>query len=56
MRILSLFNVRLNNITNEWLDFIKYQGFDYIEISPLQETKEEWNNEWWMGYTTCIEY
>ena len=50
MRILSLFNVKLNNITNEWLDFIRYQGFDYIEISPLQETKEEWNNEWWMLY------
>ena len=50
MRILSLFNVHLNDITSEWLEEIYNQGFDYIEISPLQETKEEYTDKWWMLY------
>lgn len=50
LRVLSLFNVELENISNDFLEIIKRQGFDYIEISPLQETKEEFSKQWWMLY------
>lgn len=49
MRILSLFNCRLNDIKSV-LPLIKEQGFDAVQISPLQRTKDDWSNEWWMLY------
>lgn len=44
MRILHLFNWRLKDIVNQ-LDTIKMQGFDAIQINPLQPLKNEFSNE-----------
>ena len=49
MRILSLFDCDLDTIIN-MLPEIKWQGFDAIQISPLQNTKDDSSNEWWMLY------
>ena len=49
MRILSLFNCKLQDIKGV-LPLVKEQGFDAVQISPLQRTKDEWSNEWWMLY------
>ena len=49
MRILSLFDCPLKDITNV-IPIIKEQGFDAVQISPLQPTKEEGSNWWWGLY------
>lgn len=49
MRVLSLFDCDLDNISF-YLPEIKKQGFDAIQISPLQETKDDSSKEWWMLY------
>lgn len=49
MRILQLFNWRLVDII-EYIPKIKEQGFDAIQINPLQPLKEDGPKEWWMSY------
>ncbi len=49
MRILSLFDCPLKDITNV-IPIIKEQGFDVVQISPLQETKPEGKEWWWNLY------
>ena len=49
MRVLSLFDCKLDSIVN-YLPEIKYQGFDAVQISPLQNTKDDSSHEWWMLY------
>ena len=49
MRILSLFDCDLDNISF-YLPEIKAQGFDAIQISPLQNTKDDKSKKWWMLY------
>ena len=49
MRIISLFDCNLNSI-KEYLGEIKKQGFDAVQISPLQVTKNNDSKEWWMLY------
>ena len=49
MRILSLFDCPLGDI-KEFLPLIKEQGFDAVQISPLQHTKDDYSKEWWMLY------
>ena len=49
MRILSLFYCDLDSIIS-YLPEIKRQGFDAIQISPLQNTKDDASTEWWMLY------
>ena len=49
MRIISLFDCSLNSI-KKYLGEIKNQGFDAIQISPLQRTKDDNSREWWMLY------
>ena len=49
MRILSLFDCRLECII-KYLPEIRYQGFDAVQISPLQNTKDDKSSEWWMLY------
>ena len=49
MRILSLFDCNLDSII-KYLPEIKRQGFDAIQISPLQNTKDDYSKEWWMLY------
>ena len=48
MRILSLFDCPLKDITNV-IPIIKEQGFDAVQISPLQPSKDE-NGAWWNLY------
>ncbi|HPZ23902.1 MAG TPA: alpha-amylase family glycosyl hydrolase [Bacilli bacterium] len=50
MRVLNLFNRELKYISNDMLEMVHNQGFDCIQISPVQPTKEEFNNVWWMLY------
>ena len=52
MRILHLFNWNLNDIIFE-LDGIKNQGFDAIQINPIQPLKEEGKDNWWLSYQPC---
>ncbi len=49
MRVLSLFDCNLDSVT-KYLSEIKYQGFDAVQISPLQNTKDDNSKEWWMLY------
>lgn len=49
MRILSLFDCNLESIV-KFLPEIKHQGFDAVQISPLQNTKDDSSREWWMLY------
>ena len=49
MRILSLFDCNLESIV-KFLPEIKHQGFDAVQISPLQNTKDDSSKEWWMLY------
>ena len=48
-RILQLFNCPIREI-KEWLPAIKAQGFDYIQISPLQNNKVDHTDGWWLLY------
>lgn len=49
MRILSMFDCNLNSIKDNLKD-VKNQGFNAIQISPLQKTKDDNSKEWWMLY------
>ena len=49
MRVLHLFNWRLEDIEKE-LWKISEQGFDAIQINPIQPLKEEGLKQWWMSY------
>jgi len=49
MRVLSLFDCDLNSVKDNLSD-VKNQGFDAIQISPLQNTKDDNSKEWWMLY------
>ena len=49
IRILNLFDCKLDTI-KELLPIIKSQGFNAVQISPLQNTKNDFSNEWWMLY------
>ena len=49
MRVVSLFDCNLDNIKC-FLKEIKEQGFDAVQISPLQNTKDDNSKEWWMLY------
>ena len=49
MRVLSLFDCNLSDIKSK-LREIKNQGFDAVQISPLQNTKDDNSKEWWMLY------
>jgi len=48
-RILSLFDCPLKD-AKRLLPIIKSQGFNVLQISPLQPTKDDSSNEWWMLY------
>lgn len=48
MKILHLFQWKITDIIRE-LDTIKNQGFDAIQISPIQGTKDS-GSEWWELY------
>lgn len=49
MRIIHFFNWRLNDIV-PILETVKKQGFDAIQLNPLQPLKEDGLKEWWMSY------
>ena len=49
MRILHCFNWKLNDIISI-LSKVKEQGFDAIQINPIQPLKEDGLKEWWMSY------
>lgn len=49
IRILNLFDCPLKNI-KDMLPLISYQGFNVVQISPLQRTKDDSSKEWWMLY------
>ncbi len=49
MRIIQCFNWRLVDIIPE-LEKIKEQGFDAIQINPIQRLKLDGLREWWMSY------
>lgn len=49
MRILHLFNWNLKDIMEE-LEEIKNQGFDAIQINPIQPIREKNSGKWWMSY------
>ena len=46
MRIVHLFNWKLNDID---VNKVKYQGFDAIQISPIQPVKQD-EGPWWILY------
>ena len=48
-RILSLFDYELKEI-EKLLPIIKSQGFNAVQTSPLQKTKEEDKEYWWILY------
>ena len=49
MRVVHMLNWNLNDIKNN-LGRIKDQGFDTIQINPIQPLKEESTENWWMSY------
>lgn len=49
MRILHCFNWKLTDIISI-LSEVKEQGFEAIQINPIQPLKEEGLKEWWMSY------
>ncbi len=49
MRIIHFFNWRLLDIIPV-LAKVKEQGFDAIQINPIQPLKEDGVKEWWMSY------
>ena len=52
MRILHLLNWPLKDISY-CLDKISSQGFNAIQINPIQPLKENGYREWWMSYQPC---
>lgn len=49
MKVIQLLNWKLNTIEKE-LENIKNQGFDAIQINPMQPFKEEQQFHWWSSY------
>lgn len=49
VRILSLFDCQLTEI-KKMLPVISAQGFNAIQISPLQRTKDDSSRDWWILY------
>ena len=49
MKIIQLLNWKLETIEKE-LEYIKSQGFDAIQINPMQPFKEEEVFRWWSSY------
>lgn len=49
MKIIQLLNWKLESIERE-LENIKEQGFDAIQINPMQPFKEEKTFHWWSSY------
>lgn len=49
MRIVHLLNWKLNSI-NEILNDIKAQGFDAIQINPMQKLKSDREFHWWLSF------
>ncbi len=49
MRVLHLFNWKLKDII-PFLGLIHEQGFEAIQINPIQPLKDESSLEWWMSY------
>lgn len=49
MRIISCFNWKLTDISKNY-KLIKEQGFDAVQINPIQPLKEDGIKEWWMSY------
>ena len=52
MRILHLLNWRLKDVLKV-LDKVKEQGFQAIQINPLQPLKEDGFDNWWLSYQPC---
>lgn len=52
MRILHLFNWKLKDIEAN-LENISKQGFNAIQINPIQPLKEDGYISWWMSYQPC---
>ena len=52
MRILQCLNWDLAAIKDN-LKKIKEQGFDVIQITPVQPLKENHKDSWWMCYQPC---
>lgn len=52
MRILHLLNWPLQDVKYS-LDKIASQGFDAVQINPIQPLKEQGYKEWWMSYQPC---
>lgn len=48
-RILQLFDCPIREI-KDWLPIIRDQGFNYIQISPMQKNKVDNTNGWWLLY------
>ena len=48
-RILSLFDCPLKDV-KRLLPIISRQGFNTVQVSPLQRTKTDDKNEWWLLY------
>ena len=56
MRILHLLQWPLNDITEDVISIVKSQGFDAIQINPIQPLKEDTglaDLKWWMSYQPC---
>ncbi len=49
MKVIQLLNWKLESIEKE-LENIKKQGFDAIQINPMQPFKEEKEFKWWSSY------
>lgn len=49
MRIIHFFNWKLKDIVPN-LETVKEQGFDAIQLNPIQPLKEDGMKEWWMSY------
>lgn len=49
MRVLHFFNWQLTDIMPN-LEKVKEQGFDAIQLNPIQPLKEDGLKEWWMSY------
>lgn len=49
MRIIHFFNWQLKDIVPN-LELVKKQGFDAVQLNPIQPLKEDGLKEWWMSY------
>lgn len=49
MKVIQLLNWKLESIEKE-LETIKKQGFDGVQINPIQPFKEEKEFKWWSSY------